>query len=140
MNDQLLLDASAAAILDAFPGAKIYTEKIPQGFLRPCFFIDVKCSEKALMQDRCERTLSLTIRYYPEKKQDGRGQAQEVLNELFAVMEWVELDGLPKRMEKPTGKIDDENTVEFLADYRFHVFKRHPIDKMRKLKQDIELS
>lgn len=137
MTTQQVLDALIAAIHAIAPHARFYTESIPQGFTRPCFFMDIRQKDFPLMDRRFRREFSVTIQFFPEKGNAMREKAQEMADQLTLFLEWVEVEGLPRRFFGSKSQIENDGTLKFECKYKNDLIKCVPIDKMQTLKKNI---
>ena len=58
-------DAITASLTEAFSNATVYTERVRQGLIRPCLFIENgKVSQKRLLGDRYLLTMPFEITFF----------------------------------------------------------------------------
>lgn len=62
-------DAITASLTEAFSNATVYTERVRQGLIRPCLFIENgKVSQKRLLGDRYLLTMPFEITFFPSQE------------------------------------------------------------------------
>lgn len=138
MTTQDVLDAIISTILDWDNQAIIYTETIPQGFARPSYFIDITQSEKTLMRTRLQREFSITIQFYPPKNNGARENALKIADQLSMILEWIDIDGRPRRFFDCQYHLLEDHTVKFECRYACHLMRQENYQKMQTLTKNIE--
>lgn len=138
MTMQDVQKALIAMIKEMEPSATIYTEKIPQGFIRPCYFMKVDQNDKALMNERFERTFTIQISYYPKNQEQPREEAKRKMEMLSLCLEWIDINGRPRRMMQVKQSIKEDHTLLFETGYKCYLTRTMTHDKMEHLKQIIQ--
>ena len=136
MDSKALLDAAVNTLKTHFPTARRYIEQIPQGFVRPCFFLKVQESERPLMNQRAERMLSLTVLRYAADGEDARTIALEVGGVLNVALARMHIDGRMRIPHKSQHAARDDGTLQWQAEYSQHVLKTTTATKMGTLKHN----
>lgn len=80
----LLIEAISNKILSLFENAVIYTDKVPQNFITPSFYI--KCithSDNILLFDNRRKSTTFDIVYFPT---ENSLTAQEEMNNVLAIL------------------------------------------------------
>ena len=108
MTIQNLTDAIAEALFQEFGSDyEIYTEKVEQGLVEPCFLIRCLNPTKNVFLGRCyKRTNQFTIQYIPSTE-DAIDECHSVLERLFECLENIILSGKPIHGKELNGEITD---------------------------------
>lgn len=132
---------------------EIYTEKIPQGFKEPCFFIEtVNTTQRRIGYNRYERRQSFCIHYFPKNPHNigniGEvedveqylnieedvlppiNQCLEMAESLYTLLENIKINGNGCRGTNMNHSISEE-VLHFNVDYNYHLLveKEEPIMK-----------
>ena len=117
----------------SFNGIDIHKEELEQGFEEPCFFIDLlNPSEKQIIGNRYLRSYLFDIAYFPKKKSSG--EIFEVLDKLYSVLEYIELDDgtLIRGIERSSR--EEDRILHFFITYEMFIYKLdEEKPKMKKL-------
>lgn len=111
----------------------IYSERLPQGFKAPCFFIrEVKRSRTRVVGDRFRERAQVEVAYYPKDKLNAREECYAVSNAMFELMELVRTeDGLIRGVEK---RSEVENgTLKFFVTFELFTVSRKSAEMMERL-------
>ena len=106
----------------SFNGIDIHKEELEQGFEEPCFFIDLlNPSEKQIIGNRYLRSYLFDIAYFPKKKSSG--EIFEVLDKLYSVLEYIELDDgtLIRGIERSSR--EEDRILHFFITYEMFIYK-----------------
>ena len=123
MTVQNIINAIAEALFQEFgSGYEIYTEKVEQGLVEPCFKIRCLNPTKNLFLGRCyKRTNQFSIQYIPSTA-DANEECASVLERLFECLENVILFGKPVHGTELHGEITD-GILTFIVNYDGFVLK-----------------
>ncbi|AYB38529.1 hypothetical protein D5F52_09800 [Brevibacillus laterosporus] len=124
-------NAVMSAIKKAYPTAKVYGDRLPQGFKEPCFFVlMLESSQDKELNRRYKRFQPFDIHYFAS----SNSERYEVAEKLTDILGLVEMQGKPIRGTKMRHTIVDD-VLHFLVDYNFHVVRPKPVvPTMQKLK------
>ena len=113
VND--IIDGISNALYENFNDVEIYSDKLPQGFKKPCFFIlSLISSEDRLLGDRAKRTLQFDVHYFPK---GGNSELYEVEQKLYEVLRHIQLlNGDSLNGLKLHGEIED-GVLHFFVQY-----------------------
>ncbi|MED1790336.1 hypothetical protein P4V47_23205 [Brevibacillus laterosporus] len=122
-------NAVMSAIKKAYPTAKVYGERLPQGFKEPCFFVlMLEGSQDKELDRRYKRFHPFDIHYFTS----SNSERYEVAERLIEVLELIDLKGKPIRGIKMRHTIVDD-VLHFFVDYNFHVVRPKPtVPKMQR--------
>lgn len=137
MDGRMLVDAAVAALVGDFSDVTVYEEIVEQGFSRPCFFVSAEEREEALLNDRAARSFQLNVLYHGEGRPPDRAAASDMAAALAVTLEWLDVDGLPRRIQAGGWECGEDGTLHWKGEYRGHVFKRIPQVKMKTLEKGI---
>ncbi|MCZ0853048.1 hypothetical protein O0547_26145 [Brevibacillus laterosporus] len=124
-------NAVMSAIKKAYPTAKVYGERLPQGFKEPCFFVlMLEGSQDKELDRRYKRFHPFDIHYFAS----SNSERYEVAEKLTDILGLIEMQGKPIRGTKMRHTIVDD-VLHFFVDYNFHVVRPKPVvPTMQKLK------
>jgi hypothetical protein len=131
-----LIKGVAKRIYDVFgKDAKVYTDKVPQGFSEPCFFVHlISCAQQHIVNWRYLRTYSFDVHYFPKERQ-AAGELARTASSLLLALEYVKLFGGLLRASSMRYEISD-GVLHFFVDYKMFVVKKHGRDApMQRLVQ-----
>lgn len=136
MQAKDIMDALIKSLKDIMPNAKVYTERVKQGFKRPSFFIFIKQKELPLLNDRYERTFKIELHYYGDEKGRISGD-YEMLETISSIISALEVNGKTLRAKELSDAIKGEDDYIILTfNYSIHIFKRLEFDKMGALEMN----
>ena len=123
MTIQDLINAIAEALFQEFgSGYEIYTEKVEQGLVEPCFMIRCLNPTKNIFLGRCyKRTNQFSIQYIPST-QEAHEECNSVMERLFECLENVILHEKPVHGAELHGEITD-GILTFTVNYDGFVLK-----------------
>lgn len=85
-----VVNGISVALYENFKDVKIYTDEVPQGTKKPCFFIlPLDGFETPLIGDRVQRTMPFVVHYFP--KTEKNQELCEVADELYGVLRRIKL-------------------------------------------------
>lgn len=130
---QEIIDGAVAALLDAFPGIKVYTEQVKQGLEEPCFILRViSPTNEQFLGNRYYRTNLLSVQYFAESETDAKAECYRVCDALFRVLEYVTVCGGPTRGTGMRGDVLD-GVLTFTVNYNLFVRIKTEFDPMEDL-------
>lgn len=91
------------------------------------------------MNGRVECKLILTICRYPDKKEDAQEVGAEIGDALTVALGSLEIDGRPRRPYRSQYAAKEDDTLEWEAEYRFHVLRKEKGIRMGSLTHHEEL-
>lgn len=101
----------------------IYTDGVEQGLKEPCFFIfSLKPSNRHVLGNRYERQYQFNIHYFP-KNEDSNNEINEIVERLFAVLEYITVDDSLVRGTSMSAEIVDD-VLHFFINYNMYVTKQ----------------
>lgn len=123
MNVEKLIDAIAEALFQEFGSTyEIYTEKVEQGLVEPCFMIRcVNPTKNVYLGAVHKRTNQFVIQYIPSTA-EAYEECVSVLERLFECLEDVTLDGKPVHGTEMNGEVTD-GILNFKVNYDGFVLK-----------------
>jgi hypothetical protein len=117
-------------------GYKIYTNKIEQDFIKPCFYIKVIESANTQMSTRkYKRINSVDIQYFPSLN-GGNDETYPIIEQLFEWLEYIPFENdLVRATDMKFKTVDNE--FHFLVNYNMDILKNPDIQEyMENLKVD----
>jgi len=134
-----VLHAITRKLASRYPTHHIYDEEVPENLNPPAFFVKLlNPSQEQELGNRYMRYHSFDIHYFDPNYSNI--SMQNVADELFDILEWLEVDGHPIRGTSMNTEIV-ERVLHFFVDYNFTI-KRYeePRPKMNDLdlKEDIK--
>ena len=136
----LLIEAISNKLLSLFEDAVIYTEKIPQNFIAPSFYIRcINHSDDILLSDNRRKSTTFDIVYFPT---ENSLTAQEEMNNVLAVlaenMHFINAgDKIIKAYDVTTNR-DEE--LHYIVSYKFIALKDNENIKMEILKERTDVN
>jgi hypothetical protein len=130
---QDILDGVVAALLEAFPGVKVYTEQVKQGLKEPCFILRLlNPTSEQFFGNRYYRTNLFSVQYIPESTTDAKNECYNVNDQLFQALEYITVGGDLQRGTDMRGEYSDGMLTFFV---NFNTFIRFDIklDPMEEL-------
>nr|WP_313506874.1 hypothetical protein [Brevibacillus laterosporus] len=116
-------NAVMSAIKKAYPTAKVYGERLPQGFKEPCFFVlMLEGSQDKELDRRYKRFHPFDIHYFTS----SNSERYEVAEKLTDILGLIEMQGKPIRGTKMRHTIVDD-VLHFFVDYNFYVLRPKPV-------------
>jgi hypothetical protein len=132
-----ITDGIVAALLEAFPGVKIYTERIRQGLTEPCFILRlVTPASVRTLGERFKRTHLFSVRYIPESPTASLYECYGITDTLFGALEYIAVRGDVIRGSGMRSEHTDDG-VTFLVNY--NVFVRPETEKIPMETLDVEM-
>ncbi|MBG9788571.1 phage tail terminator family protein [Brevibacillus laterosporus] len=124
-------NAVMSAIKKAYPTARVYGERLPQGFKEPCFFVlMLEGSQDKEVDRRYKRFHPFDIHYFTS----SNSERYEVAEKLTDILGLIEMQGKPIRGTKMRHTIVDD-VLHFFVDYNFYVVRPKPVvPTMQKVK------
>ena len=102
---------------------KVYTEWPQQGLQEPCFFIELISSKNTKQHNkRYSRENLFCIKYFPASKDSPKIESYKMLDDLYLVMEHIEVDGYLQQGIGMSGELVDE-VLHFFVNYDMLVKK-----------------
>lgn len=113
-----IMDAVTRKLDTLFPEATVYTSKVDQGLIEPCFFVGfLEPSEKPLLGQRYLRSTGMYIQYMPEEMERPTRELNRVLEILMESMEYLSLaDGSLMRGTRRSG-VSRDGILSFFVNY-----------------------
>lgn len=130
----------------------VYTEKIPQGFKEPCFFVEtVNTYHRQIGYRRYERIQGFCIHYFPKHKNNEdeyinpksdmgqelilpTDQCLEMAENLYFTLESIKINGGRCRGFNMNHTVSGE-VLHFNVNYNYHLLREEDSTLMKKLKQ-----
>lgn len=117
----------------AYPNIDLYSESIKQDFEEPCFFIKViSSSQDKQLNNRYKQSILFDIHYFSDKEEDLNKDCLDVANNLYKVLEYVEIDGHKYRSLKMNHKVID-GVLHFMLQFNYNILKVIKHNKMKEL-------
>ena len=121
-----IIDAITTELKSKYRDCKVYTEKVPQNFAEPCFFIrqlDSDYSQVGLSAKK-EQNFLFTVRYFPEAKDEALEECHGVGNRLMQLLEMVSIRNQLIRSSGIRYNVQDKVLHFFIGfDIRFYIEK-----------------
>lgn len=118
-----IIDSVCSVLSENFPHTEIYTEKVTQGLVEPCFFVyTVDVSSVRQIGRRRNNVYSLCVQYLPGTD-SPKDECRETEEKLYLILENIMVDGDLIRGTEFSSETTDE-VLSFFADYVFHVFEQ----------------
>lgn len=136
----LLIEAISNKLLSLFEDAVIYTEKIPQNFITPSFYIRcINHSDDILLSDNRRKSTAFDIVYFPT---ENSLTAQKEMNNVLAIlaenMHFINAgDKIIKAYDVTTNR-DEE--LHYIVSYKFIALKDNENIKMEILKERTDVN
>lgn len=117
----------------AYPDIDLYSESIKQDFEEPCFFIKViNSSQDKQLNNRYKQSILFDIHYFSDKEEGLNKDCLDVANNLYKVLEYVEIDGRKYRSLKMNHKVAD-GVLHFMLQFNYNILKVIKHNKMKEL-------
>jgi hypothetical protein len=130
---QDIIDGVVAALLEAFPGVKVYTEQVKQGLKEPCFILRLlNPTSEQFFGNRYYRTNLFSVQYIPESTTDAKAECYDVNDRLFQVLEYITVGGDLQRGTDMRGEYSD-GVLIFLVNFNMFVQFSPELDPMEEL-------
>jgi hypothetical protein len=132
---QNIVDGIVAALLEAFPGVRVYTEQIKQGLIEPCFIVRLvtPASERTL-GERFKRTHLFSVQYIPASETAARAECYGVQDTLFHALEYIAVSGDLVRGTGMRGEVIND-VLNFTVNYNLYVVTPVEATPMEELEQ-----
>lgn len=124
----------AAAIKEFAPNATIYSEKIPQNFKTPCFYIHCINHNQQLLTGGKRKMTMIEIVFFPTEN-GGNANTEMILaaEQLVEYMSIVEHDGKEYKGIGASTSFSDEE-LHYIANYNYNTLRSSDAEKMQTLK------
>lgn len=135
-----LIEAISDKLLSLFEYAVIYTEKIPQNFITPSFYIRcINHSDDILLSDNRRKSTTFDIVYFPT---ENSLTAQEEMNNVLAVlaenMHFINTGDRVLKSYDVTTNSDEE--LHYIVSYKFIALIDKKNIKMEILKERTDVN
>lgn len=135
-----LIEAISDKLLSLFEYAVIYTEKIPQNFITPSFYIRcINHSDDILLSDNRRKSTTFDIVYFPT---ENSLTAQEEMNNVLAVlaenMHFINAGDRVLKSYDVTTNSDEE--LHYIVSYKFIALIDKKNIKMEILKERTDVN
>lgn len=130
-----IIKGIARKLADEFGDIKIYTEKVEQGFTKPCFSINCESIDNHLYRGRRYRTdNNMDIHYY-SGSDDAREDTDDIMSRLFKCLQYINIPGSVLRGENMKMEVK-EDYCSFKVNYGcfYFVEDKYESDLMGELK------
>jgi hypothetical protein len=115
---------------------KVYTEQVKQGFKEPCFFVLlINPTNQNLLNKLKRRSNTFDIHYFPKNENDYEDIYTKI-DELFGILEFVEIEGLGKIRGRKMESEFKNGVLHFFVNYSVFVEKTDANEIM----EDIQIS
>ena len=141
----MLIEAIGNKLIDMFENIAVYTEKAPQNFATPSFYVRcIKHSDAILLFDNRRKTAVFDITYFPA---ENSLTAQEEMNSVVAVLgenlHFISvgnniLKSYDTDINKDSG--NDSEELHFIVSYKYILFKEKDDVKMEVLEERNEVN
>lgn len=122
---QIIIDGVCERLYELFPGVKIYTEHVEQGFEIPSFFVQCIDPENRRYRDtRWHGSALVTVQYFAADA-DRNAEMNNIADELFTGLEVIETAEGPVRGILQATHIED-GVLTYPVMYRY--FQHRPED------------
>lgn len=130
---QDILDGVVAALLEAFPGVKVYTEQVKQGLKEPCFILRLlNPTSEQFFGNRYYRTNLFSVQYIPESTTDAKAECYDVNDRLFQALEYITVGGDLQRGTSMRGEYFD-GVLTFFVNFNTFIKFNVKLDPMEEL-------
>ena len=100
-----IINGIARKLAAEFKDIKIYSEKVEQGFAKPCFAINCESIDNHLYRGRRYRTdNNIDIHYYSDTRED----VNDVMSRLFRCLEYINIPGSVLRGENMKMEVKED--------------------------------
>jgi hypothetical protein len=132
---QDIIDGIIAALLEAFPGVKVYPDQVKQDLNKPCFILRlVTPASTRTLGERFKRDHLFSVQYIPESKTAARTECYRVQDTLFGALEYIAVGGNLVRGTGMRGEPVD-NVLNFTVSYNLYVVTPTEKTPMEELEQ-----
>lgn len=136
----ILIEAISDKLLSLFENDVIYTEKVPQNFITPSFYIRcISHSDNILLFDNRRKSTTFDIVYFPT---ENSLTAQEEMNNVLAVlaenMHFINAGDRVLKSYDVTTNRDEE--LHYIVSYKFIALKDKKNIKMEILKERTDVN
>lgn len=115
---------------------RVYTEQVKQGFKEPCFFVLlINPTNQNLLNKHKRRSNTFDIHYFPKNENDYEDVYAKI-DELFEVLEFIEIEGLGKIRGREMESEFKNGVLHFFVNYSVFVEKTDDSGDM----EDIEIN
>jgi len=122
-----IIDAVANALHTEYATYKIYTERVKQGLIEPCFYISViDSTRKRVHTNRYLENNNFDILYFPLKSENN-SEMQSVANELYHVCEFISIDDDKFKGFDMKHQVID-GVLHFFVSYNLYLTKALTVD------------
>lgn len=123
---QELIDAISLAISQEFTGHKVYTHRVEQNLVTPCFSIRLlHPSNEREMNNRYKRSNRVAIQYIPSSNRDEYG---EVIERLFICLQNIKsLKNTTFEASNMNVETQSDQVLTFLVNYNYYVYVKEEI-------------
>jgi hypothetical protein len=132
MTDKIIT-AIANAIRTVYGESEyeIHTEGVEQGFKEPCFFIALLMQiHTQELGTHFQRQYSFDVRFHP--RYCNKGQCEAVAEELYSLLEYIQLDDGYLRGTSMNSRITD-GVLHFFVDYSITGFTKNDDEYMEEV-------
>ncbi len=136
-----IIDGVVKALDEAF-SLPIYTENTEQGLTEPCFSVYTATpTEKLFLGKRYLKHTPVVVNYFPSSGLDQKSECNSIIDELFNVLEYIEVNDSTERGSNMNAVISD-GVVVFTVDYDFFIIKTNTDgeDLMESYTEGIEVN
>lgn len=113
---------------------RIYTENIEQGLDAPCFsIVCISPGVKQFLGARYKGEYLFALHYFPKNSENARAECYNVIERLYSVLEYIEVDGDLMRGTNTSASITD-GVVSFIVHYDMFFYRKNNAEKMESLK------
>lgn len=121
-----IIDGISKALYKEFGDKyEIYTEEMEQGLQEPCFsIVCIKPTNNLFRGNKYYRQNQFCIHYFPSTS-DKRQECQEVLEKLYQILEYIEIEDDKKKKIMGNGMNAefDDGVLHFFINYNMFVYK-----------------
>jgi len=128
------IDSVCSAIAECFgEDYHIYTDKVPQEFLTPCFFVSLDSSDRQeRLGGRAILRCAVTVKYFPGNSIEPEGECRWVMDRLQYALKFIETDGVTIPGFSLSGSIG-KSKLSFSVVYDIFVTSEEETEKMEVL-------
>lgn len=137
-----MTDGIIGALDRQFPDDPKYKHDIPEGFERPCFYVQSRDPMHTEgLGYRAMRTYPFIVHFFPARDDDrARETCRKVGDVLFDILEYIELsNGMIKRGYKKEFNVTEDGILQVQVRYDMHYRRHTEYDKMQVLTVDEEV-
>ena len=141
IND--ILNAILASLEKEYSNINKYIEDVEQGFITPCFFVNVLGYDKENLNEndrflREKETIDIQVIYFPKEEKDRRTEKRQIANiipNLVRCVEYIQLCDKKIRANSSKAVVVDD-TAQVLVSFDFNTvikFKGQYMEKLEKV-------